>query len=754
MKYIKWFEELSKEDVPIAGGKGANLGEMTRAGIPVPPGFVITTEGYWRFVEYNGIKDKIYEILKKVDVDNAPQLLEASQKIQQLFLEGEIPEDLKQEILENYKKLSKMFGEDAVYVAVRSSATAEDMPNASFAGQQATILCVKGEDELFRAIKECWASLWTARAINYRTKMGFDHYKVALAVVIQKQIFSKKSGVMFSADPIHNDTSKIVIEASWGLGESVVSGEVTPDEYVVDKKTLKILSVKINEKKVMTVYDISKRRTTKIEVPPQLRCARVLSDKEVIELAKLAIKLEEHYNHPQDIEWAIDENGIWIVQTRNITTLGRKVEEQKIEGGKVLLKGIPASPGIGSGKVKIILGPEDFGKFEKGDVLVARMTNPDYEPLMAKASAIVTDEGGSTCHAAIVSRELGVPCVVGTKVATKILKDGMEVTVDGTHGVVYEGRIEVKKEKEEEKKFVFKPVTATKIMVIADYPETVRKVKDLVDGVGLLRMEFLVLRARKHPVWYLKNNKLDEFTEMLVERLKEILEIMYPKPVIVRTLDMRTDEYRDLEGGEEEPKEPNPMMGWHGIRRDLDQPELFRAQIRAFKKLVHEHGLKNLWVMFPFVISPEEVRRAKRIMEEEGLIPHKDVKVGIMVETPAAALIIEDIIKEGIDFISFGTNDLTQLTLGVDRNNANVQKLYTEKHPAVIKLIKRVIRICKKHGVYTSICGQAGSDPEYAEMLVKFGIDGISVNVDAVEYIREVVARAEKKIILDRLREY
>jgi len=761
MAYIKWFEELSKDDVAIAGGKGANLGEMTKAGIPVPPGFVITSEAYWYFVEYNKIKEKIFEIIKQADINNTTQLLEASRKIQQLFLQSEIPEDLKKEIIENYKKLSKMFGEEETYVAVRSSATAEDLPSASFAGQQATFLCIKGEDELLEAVKRCWASLWTARAIHYRMSMGFAHEKVALAVVVQKQIFSQKSGVMFTADPVTNDTSKIVIEASWGLGESVVSGEVTPDEYIVDKQTLKILDVKVSTKNVMTVYDITEKRTVKKTVPEELRTKRVLTDEEIIKLAELGKKLEEHYKHPQDIEFAIDEHGIWIVQTRAITTLKPRKEEEKkvsVSEAKILLKGIPASPGIGIGKVKIILGPEDFKKFEEGDVLVTRMTNPDFEPLMAKASAIVTDEGGLTCHAAIVARELGKPCIVGTKEATKILKDGMVVTVDATHGIVYEGAVALeeftKKEKVKEIAYtVYKPITATKIMVIADYPETARKVKDLVDGIGLLRLEFLVLRERKHPIWYLKHGKVDEFVDLLVKRLKEILQIMYPKPVIVRTLDMRTDEYRGLEGGEEEPVEPNPMLGWHGIRRDLDQPELFKAQIKAFKILVHEYGLRNLWVMLPFVISPDEVRRAKRLMEEIGLIPHKDVKFGIMVETPAACLVIEDIIKEGIDFISFGTNDLTQLTLGVDRNNAMVQKLYTEKHPAVIKLIKRVIKICKKHGVYTSICGQAGSDPEFAELLVKLGIDSISVNVDAIELVRETVARAEKKLMLEKLRE-
>ncbi len=757
MKYIKWFEEISKNDIALAGGKGANLGEMTKIGIPVPPGFVVTTEAYWKFVEYNKIKEKIKEILEKTDIDNPSQLLKASREIQKLFLQGEIPEDLKKEILEVYKQLSKRFNEEETFVAVRSSASAEDLPEYSFAGQQATFLCIKGEKELLEAVKKCWASLWTARAINYREHAGFDHMKVALAVVVQKQIFSLKSGVMFTADPVRNDTNTILIEASWGLGESIVSGEVTPDEYYVDKRTLEIKEIRINEKRVMTVYDTERKTTIKKEVPEELKKARVLTDEEIKTLAKLGLKLEEHYKHPQDIEFAIDENGIWIVQTRAITTLKKKeTKEEKVEG-EIILKGIPASPGIGTGRVKIILGPEDFSKFEEGDVLVAKMTNPDYEPLMAKASAIVTDEGGINSHAAIVARELGKPAVVGTKEATKKLKDGMLITVDGTHGVVYKGKIEIqeftKKEKVKEIAYaIYKPITATRIMLIASHPEIIRKYKEVVDGIGLLRLEFLIAQGRKHPAWYLKNNKLEEYTEFLVKKLKEILKIMDPKPVIVRTLDMRTDEYRNLEGGELEPKEANPMLGWHGIRRSLNQPELFMAELEAYKILRKEYGFKNLWIMFPFVISWEEVKEAKRYMRKVGLIPHKDVKVGIMVETPAAALTIKEIIKKAkIDFLSFGTNDLTQLTLGVDRNNELIQKIYSEKHPAVIKQIKYVIKVAKKYNVYTSICGQAGSDPEFAEELVKLGIDSISVNPDAIELIRETVARIERKILLEKL---
>ncbi|BBL45758.1 Phosphoenolpyruvate synthase [Nanobdella aerobiophila] len=757
MVYVKWFKDISKDDVNIVGGKGANLGEMSKLNMPVPPGFVLTVDAYWKFVNDNNIYNKIKEILSKIDINNPAQLRKASNDIQDLFIHGNISEDLKNEILNNYKELSKIFNEDNTYVAVRSSATAEDMPNASFAGEQATYLNVKGENALLDSVKKCWASLWTARAINYRSIMNFSNDKVALAVVIQKQIFSKKSGVMFTAEPVNNDISKIIIEASWGLGEAIVSGEVIPDEYIVDKNTLQILNVKINQKKIMTVYDPDSL-TKNINVSQDLQNTRCLSDDEIRRLAEYGKALEQHYGRPQDIEFAIDDN-IYIVQTRAITTINNKVKDNINIDQKILLKGIAASPGIGTGKVKIIRSMDEFNKFEVGDILVTKMTNPDYEPLMAKASGIITDEGGHLSHAAIVSRELGKPAVVGTQKATELLKDGDIVTVDGTHGVVYEGKINLDLTKKEIAKNVVKStpieISATKIMAIADYPETISKVKDIVDGIGLLRMEFLVLRNRKHPRWYLDNNRLDEFTNMIEERLEEILRIIYPKTVIVRTLDMRTDEYKNLEGGEKEPIEANPMIGWHGIRRDLDQDAIFRAEIRAFKKLIKEKGFNNLWIMLPFVISWEEVYRAKQIIKEEGLIPGKDVKVGIMVETPAGALTIEDIIKNaGIDFISFGTNDLTQLTLGVDRNNELVQKLMDEGHPAVLELVSRVISICKKYNVYTSLCGQAGSRPDYAEKLVRFGIDSISVNVDAIELVREVVLRTEKKILLDSMYKY
>ncbi|MEM0350862.1 MAG: putative PEP-binding protein, partial [Archaeoglobaceae archaeon] len=440
-------------------------------------------------------------------------------------------------------------------------------------------------------------------------------------------------------------------------------------------------------------------------------------------------------------------------QSRPITTIKEKREEEEVvEVGKILIKGLGASPGIASGYVKIVSGLEDIAKVKDGDVLVAVMTTPDMVPAMKRASAIVTDEGGMTCHAAIVSRELGVPAVVGTKKATEVLKDGMLVTVDGERGIVYLGKVEAKREKEEIRFAAAPIITATEIKVNLSLPDMAEKVarETNADGVGLFRIEHMILSFEKHPMKYIRDGEMEKYIELLYNEMKKVVKAFYPKPVWIRTLDAPTDEFRAMEGGENEPIEANPMLGFRGIRRDLAEEMHFRAEMRAIKKLIDE-GYTNIGIMLPLVVVPEEIRKAKKIAEEEG-IPLEKIEFGIMVETPAAALIIEDLIKEGIDFVSLGTNDLTQYTLAVDRNNENVAYLYDELHPAVMKLIERTIKICKEHGVKTSICGQAGSYPHVVEKLVEMGIDSISANPDMVNRIREVVARVEQKIILEKLR--
>jgi len=746
---VLWLSDVDKNDIPMVGGKAANLGELLRLGIPVPDGFVIDGKTYLNFLEGSGLKEKIMKILKSVNVEDTKQLEEASKKIRELIENTPMPKDVEDEIRKAYRRLCEEEGEE-VYVAVRSSATAEDLPDASFAGQQETYLNVKGEEEVVSKVKKCWSSLFTPRAIFYRVQKGFKHGEVSIAVIVQKMVNSEKSGVMFTSHPVTGDKISI-IEAVWGLGEAIVSGKITPDHYEYDRINRKITVVKIAEKKLMITRQDDK--TIEIKLDEKKAKERVLSDKEIEELVKIGEIIEEHYECPQDIEWAIEKGKIYILQTRPITTIKERKEEEavKVEEGEILVKGLGASPGIGIGKVKIVLSQDEIAKVEEGDVLVTTMTTPDMVPAMKKAAAIVTDEGGLTCHAAIVSRELGVPAVVGTEKATKVLKDGMIVTVDGEKGVVYAGAL--KEKKIEEKPIITQApiITATEVKVNLSIPEAAEKVASIADGVGLFRIEHMVLGLRKHPMKYIRDGEIEEYINELYKGIKKVVEAFYPKPVWIRTLDAPTDEFRAMEGGEDEPIEANPMLGYRGIRRDLKEEEHFRAEIRAIKKLIDE-GYTNIGIMLPLVISPEEVRRAKQIMIEEGL-PLDKIEFGVMVETPAAALIIEDIIKEGIDFVSLGTNDLTQYTLAVDRNNEKVAYLYDETHPAVMKLIERVIKICKKHGVKISICGQAGSYPHVVEKLVKMGIDSVSANPDVIQRIREVIARVERKILLDKIRE-
>ncbi|CAB3289528.1 putative phosphoenolpyruvate synthase [Methanocaldococcus lauensis] len=1127
MKFIAWLDELSNKDVDIAGGKGASLGEMWNAGLPVPPAFVVTADAYRYFIKETGLIDKIKEILKNLDINDTDKLNEASEKIRKMFEEVEMPDDLKLAIIEAYNKLSEICNEEDVTVAVRSSATAEDLPDASFAGQQDTYLNIKGAENVVKYVQKCFSSLFTPRAIFYREQKGFDHFKVALAVVVQKLVNSEKAGVMFTVNPITENYDELVIEAAWGLGEGVVSGSVSPDTYIVNKKTLEIIDKYIARKEIMFVKD-EKGETKIVDVPEDMKEKQVLTDDEIKELAKIGINIENHYKKPMDVEWAYEKGKFYMVQARPITTLkkGKKekktVSEEDIES-KILLKGIGASPGIATGPVKIIMDVKEIDKVKEGDILVTKMTTPDMVPAMKKAAAIITDEGGLTCiegdakiltdrgfmkikdiyklvkkgeklkvlglnsktlktewkeiidaqvrtavryevgvyrknkkttdtikitpdhkfpifkdgglqkipledvinnnysvlsidyipmieekyetlsdimylcgailsdveyqtskkqpseilghvednintiplyateselidflagyvdgdgcisrsrleiyenvehkkkiegiilalyrigaiprmrvkkdtktavisiknniekilsktkrisieklnefdskikvdaklidiaqmlpeckeydyrgylykyfknksfigvnklytylkeckkvdtglksllkkvelikdsdihsirltkinedygevynitvkanndfdhnyvvwtknytpivvfncHAAIVSRELGTPCVVGTKKATEILKDGMIVTVDGEKGIVYEGVI--KKVEEEKKPEVSTTtivqqvpiITATEVKVNVSMPEVAERAAATgADGVGLLRAEHMILGLGKHPRKILEEEGEEALIEALMEGIRKVADAFYPRPVTYRTLDAPTDEFRGLEGGENEPIEHNPMLGWRGIRRGLDEVDILKCELKAIKRL-REEGYKNIEIMIPLVTHPDEVKKVKEIARDVGLELGKDIPFGIMVETPAAALIIEDFIKEGINFVSLGTNDLTQYTIAIDRNNELVSKYYKEDHPAVLKLVEYVIKTCKKHGIKTSICGQAGSRPHIVEKLVEWGIDSVSANIDAVETIRRVVARTEQKVILNFIR--
>jgi len=618
---------------------------------------------------------------------------------------------------------------------------------ASFAGQQASFLNIKGVKEYLEAVKKCWASLYEPRAIFYRAKNNIKH--ASIAVVVQKMVNADASGVMFTVNPTTGE-NEIVIEATWGLGETLVAGEVEPDFYRVSKDG-RILEKKIGKKEKMRVRDLATNKTVVLPVAEKKVYAQVLTDEQILKLAEYGKAIEEHYGKSQDIEFAVEKGRIFIVQARPVTAVGKK-EEVKIEG-EVLVRGLAVSPGIASGKVKIVHSLQEITKVEKGDILVTEMTSPDLVPTMSKCAAIITDAGGYTCHAAIISREMGIPCVVGTQTATKVLKDGQEVTVDAYQGIVYAGRIEIRKPEVkviEEELPTLDKLTVTQIKVNLAFPENVEKIASKVDGVGLLRIEHMITRAGIHPAKLVKEGRKEEYIKILFDGIKPIAKAFYPKPVWVRTLDARSDEFRNLEGGEEEPREDNPMLGWHGIRRSLDEPELLKAEFEAVKRL-HEEGFDNVHVMLPFVISVEEFIKAREIAKEVGL--PKNCKLGIMVETPAAALTIEDFCKEGIDFISFGTNDLSQLVLGIDRNNERLVKLFTENHSAVKKLIEYVIKVCKNYNVETSICGEAPSNlPEFVEFLVKAGIDSISVNIDAIDRVKMQVVKIERKLLLEALR--
>ncbi|MEM5853251.1 MAG: PEP/pyruvate-binding domain-containing protein [Candidatus Aenigmatarchaeota archaeon] len=1179
MEFVAWFEQLNKDSINIAGGKGANLGELTRMKMPVPPGFVITTKAFEKFIELGGIKEKIQELIDACDVDNTQQLLETSKKIKELISSQDFPIGMRSELIDAYRELSFTeeiitpkaleliaAGRDYALVAVRSSATAEDLPQASFAGQQASFLNVKGVKDYLEAVKKCWASLYEPRAIFYREKNNIKH--ASIAVVVQKMVNADASGVMFTVNPTTGE-DEIVIEATWGLGESLVSGEVEPDFYRVSKDG-RILEKKIGRKEKMRVRDLATDKTIVLPVAEKKVNVQVLTDDQILQLAEYGKIIEKHYGKPQDIEFALEKGRIFIVQARAVTAVGKK-EEMKVEG-EILIKGLGVSPGIASGKVKIVHGLQDITKVEKGDILVTEMTSPDLVPTMSKCAAIITDAGGRTCisgdtflltpkgfvtakelyekvmnkekvyilsfdcfenkpvwkkikrtfrrvaktieisvsqtgrikdnsiritpdhkiftyekrklvkkevqeilnknlavcvpftlpfeckicneklgylvgsilsdgywkifkgktgnlrrgcviftqkeeeskvdyintvinyfkeifgyefsgpkekvvrteirgrkvigmacdyistrlypalmlekiyqhlsswclflnestslaflaglvdgdgtasgnriqiyvsdenilrgivitclnlgilpqitknrdiwnvqivertneilqrckrvktelkerktgtkffaakqilegleevanwkgrikpyirknllidknkvekrvlpmlgetekeelksilnsnltmlrvketgetfetevfnfeveadeeinknyvvftkrytpllisncHAAIVSREMGIPCIVGTQTATKVLKDGQEVTVDAYNGIVYSGKIEIKRPEVkvfEEELPALDKLTVTQIKVNLAFPENVEEIARKVDGVGLLRIEHMITKAGIHPAKLVKEGKTEEYVKILLNGIRPVAKAFHPKPVWVRSLDARSDEFRNLEGGENEPREDNPMLGWHGIRRSLDEPELLKAEFEAIKRL-HAEGLNNVHVMLPFVISVEELRKAREIAKEVGL--PTSCEIGIMVETPAAALTIEDFCKEGIDFISFGTNDLSQLVLGIDRNNEKLAKIFTETHSGVKKLIKYVIKVCKSYNVETSICGEAPSNlPEFVEFLVKAGIDSISVNIDAIDKVRLQVAKIERKLLLEALR--
>ncbi len=773
VKLVNFFDEVGKEDVPLVGGKGANLGEMFGTKIPVPEGFVVNVNAYKNFLNANpAIKEEISKILAETDIHNAEMLENNTKKIRELMMSVKMPQEISDEIKNAYHKLC---GQNDTFVAVRSSATAEDLAEASFAGQQDTYLNIIGEDNVVYNVQKCWASLFTGRATFYRTEQKFNHMQTYLAVVVQRMINSQVSGVMFTASPITGE-DVIIIEAAYGLGEFVVGGVVTPDTYLVDKKTMNITDKKISIQKIGLVKKDG--ITKQVDINEIYQNAQKFSDDKIRKLADVGKLIEEHYKKPMDVEWCEEDGKIYVVQARPVTTIKEEdAEEEKVKEEtdeetktkeettekKVILSGFGVSVGIASGIVKIVRDASELSRIKPGDVLVTRMTTPDMVPAMKKAVAIITDEGGMTCHAAIVARELGIPCIVGTKTATKEISDGSIVTVDGRKGLVYEGRVKIEGAKKKVKKetagqhiehvVVMAPIiTSTEIKGNVDFREIAEKaVESGADGVGLLRSEHMFLEIGEHPIKLIKETRREELVTKIMKGIRDVAEVMYPRPVWYRTLDLKTDEFKGLKGGENEPVEANPMIGWRGIRRSLDESEVLECEFEAIRRLQEDERLTNIGVMLPMIQHPAELRKAKQLASDVGLDTDK-MDFGIMVEIPAAALIIDDFIKEGISFISFGTNDLTQFTLALDRNSAHVAKLYNEHHPAVLKLIDMVIKACKKNNVKTSICGQAGSDPKMVEKLIIMGIDSVSANIDAIETIRKVAARVENKLLLESAR--
>ncbi len=800
---VLWFNEISIKDVPLVGGKNASLGEMYRnltpKGVNIPNGFAVTAAAYRYFIKENQLDEKIRDALEGLDTHNIRDLQKRGRQVRNLILQAEMPEKLAQEIRKAYKKLEEEYGKD-VDVAVRSSATAEDLPDASFAGQQETYLNIRGEEEVLDAVKRCFASLFTDRAISYRQDKGFDHFHVYLSVAVQKMVRSDaaSSGVMFTLDTESGFREVVYITGAWGLGENVVQGKVNPDEFYVFKPTLKmgfrpILSKKLGSKEYRMVYGTTqKSRVRNVKTSKKLQRQYCISDDDILTLAKWAIIIEEHYGRPMDIEWAKDGDGkevgtgkLFIVQARPETVHGAKREQfyeiYKLKGkGEVLAKGKAVGSKIGQGKARVIEDVSKIHEFKPGEVLVTDMTDPDWEPIMKVASAIVTNRGGRTCHAAIISRELGIPCIVGTDNATQVIKTGMDITVDcseGEEGYVYEGLIPFEVERIDLTKV---PKTKTMVMMNVGIPEQAFSQGQLPnDGVGLARLEFIIgshigihplallnykelkKKARRDPKirevikiidekTFLYENKADFYVDILAQGIAMIAAAFWPKDVIVRLSDFKTNEYAGLVGGFLfEPEEHNPMIGWRGASRYYDPrfEPAFALECYALKKVRDEMGLTNVKAMIPFCRTVEEGKKVISVMEKYGLKQGENgLEIYVMCEIPSNVILAEEFAKV-FDGFSIGSNDLTQLTLGLDRDSELVAHIYDERNEAVKKLIREVIQIAKKNKRKIGICGQAPSDfPDFAAFLVECGIDSMSLTPDTIVATRLLVAEKEKEL--------
>lgn len=795
-EFIKWFEDLTINDVPSVGGKNASLGEMIRnlgqKGVRVPSGFAVTAYAYKYMIEKAGIDVKIKEILEGLDTHDVNDLATRGQKIRTLIKNSPIPAELEEDIRRHYREMEFRYGED-VDVAVRSSATAEDLPDASFAGQQETYLNVRGEDELIEKVRECFASLFTNRAISYRVDKGFDHFSVYLSVGVQKMVRSDLacSGVMFSIDTESGFTDAVYITGAYGLGENVVQGAVNPDQFYVFKPTLNkgfrpILEKKLGSKEKRLIYGTTGTKQTKVS--PEDKAKFVIDDEELLTLARWACIIEDHYKKPMDIEWAKDgqTKELFIVQARPETVHSQKdMATMKTyvldEKGTLLVEGEAVGSKIGQGHVNIIKDAKDISQFKSGQVLVTDMTDPDWEPIMKIAGAIVTNRGGRTCHAAIISRELGIPCVIGTGNGTEVIKNGSNITIDCSEGVgrIYNGLL---KFHVDEIKLDQLPKTKTMIMMNIGVPEQAFQQGQIPNnGVGLAREEFIINSyIGIHPLALLNYDKLkkkapkdkkiaevikkiDErsasyedkvefFVDNLARGIAKIAAGFYPNDVIVRTSDFKTNEYANLIGGYlYEPEEHNPMIGWRGASRYYDETykPAFGLECIALKKARNEMGLTNIKPMIPFCRTPEEGRKVIQVMNEYGLKQGENgLEVYVMCEIPSN-VIVADQFSEVFDGFSIGSNDLTQLTLGLDRDSDLVAHIFDERNDAVKRLVSQVITVAHNHQPRrkVGICGQAPSDfPEFAEFLVECGIDSISLNPDTVIKTRLKIAETERRL--------